>query len=113
MAHGGRQAQLLRQGPYQRGNRAPLDIEEGANQDTGPLTGSPLAVRIEVGGEDVAVALEVLGAPGDMLEAMKPVDRRNAMGVGLLGIGRVGNPKQSLRQPLRVESGQGEGKVRH
>jgi hypothetical protein len=62
-------------------------------------------VRIEVGGEDGAVALEVLYAPGDVLEAVKPVDRRTAAGVGLLGIGRVGNPKQPLRQPLRIESG--------
>src|SRR5262249_7716437 len=68
MAHGRRQAQLLGQGPHQRGNRPPFDIEQGPHQDTGPLRDSPLTVRIEVGSEDVTVALKVLCAPGDVLE---------------------------------------------
>src|SRR5262245_58437899 len=102
VAHGRRQAQLLSQRADQGRNRAAFDIEQGPNQHTGPVENVPLPVPIEVGGKDVAVTLEVFRASGDVFEAMKPVHRGDVVSVGLLGVGRVGNPEQPLRQTLRV-----------
>ena len=42
------QTQVLGQHPDQRGDRAAFDIEQGSDQDTGPLPDLPLAAGIEV-----------------------------------------------------------------
>jgi len=114
VAHGRGQAQVLGQSADQGGKRAAFDIEQGPDQDTGPLADFSLPIPIEVGGEDVAVPLEIFGAAGDVLEAMKPVHRGHVLGVGLLGVGSVGNPEQPLGQSLQIERRQGDRRqVRH
>ena len=60
VAHGRGQAQVLGQNPNQRRDRAPFDIEQGPEQNAGPLPDFSFPMCIEVGSKDVAVALQVL-----------------------------------------------------
>jgi hypothetical protein len=58
---------------------------------------------VEVSGKHIAVTLEMLRSSGNSFRALKRVNTRNALGIRLLGVSRISNPKKSGWQSCRVE----------
>lgn len=99
MAHSWEQAPVLSQGPDQGQDRVAFDFEQDSGQGTGPLSPLQLTDRIDVGGKNVAVSLEIFSASGDVLAAMKSGDRGDTSCVGLVGMRGISDPNSRSGNP--------------
>lgn len=80
-----------------------FDPEQGSYQKRCPSPGFVYSMRVKQSRKDEAMAFEVLGATCNPFGAMKQADGGYFPRIGLFSSRRVGDPKQAIRQALRVE----------